>query len=151
MRFIKLENHSNSKRHKENLNLLKMELDLDEEAFEEIEDKLTPSDDSETEKRLVQSFESMNSLQDSYVEPELSVDSFERVSKDSVAEPLSDRENQVSEPQKLKPKKKRRRATKETRAEKDPFSCNTCRSGFPSKTKLFDHIRQTGHALATPK
>jgi len=27
-------------------------------------------------------------------------------------------------------------------------SCNVCSSPFPSRSKLFDHIKATGHALA---
>ncbi len=26
--------------------------------------------------------------------------------------------------------------------------CNVCKSGFESRSKLFNHIRETGHALA---
>ncbi|KAF7424333.1 hypothetical protein PC9H_009640 [Pleurotus ostreatus] len=29
--------------------------------------------------------------------------------------------------------------------------CNICKSGFPSKTKLFSHIKASGHAAATPE
>lgn len=31
------------------------------------------------------------------------------------------------------------------------FYCNVCNAGHPSKTKLFEHIRSTGHALAVPE
>ncbi len=29
--------------------------------------------------------------------------------------------------------------------------CNICKTGFPSKTKLFSHIKVSGHAAATPE
>ncbi|KAJ3372181.1 hypothetical protein HDU91_004116 [Kappamyces sp. JEL0680] len=43
--------------------------------------------------------------------------------------------------------KKKRRAAKETAAHA-AFSCNVCKEGFASKTKLFNHINETGHARA---
>jgi len=27
-------------------------------------------------------------------------------------------------------------------------SCNVCKQAFPSRTKLMDHVRDSGHALA---
>ena len=45
-------------------------------------------------------------------------------------------------------RKKKRRAGKDEGMKKDKFACNVCKTGFPSKTKLFDHINETGHARA---
>jgi hypothetical protein len=36
---------------------------------------------------------------------------------------------------------------KKAEQEKEPgLKCKTCSNVFPSKTKLFDHIKTTGHA-----
>jgi len=32
----------------------------------------------------------------------------------------------------------------------DPETCNVCGEVFPSRTKLFAHIKDSGHALAEP-
>ncbi|QQP35348.1 DnaJ -like protein subfamily C member 21, partial [Caligus rogercresseyi] len=48
----------------------------------------------------------------------------------------------------LKPQgksKKRRGASKE--AQDDPLNCATCQEVFPSRNKLFGHIKETNHAL----
>lgn len=42
--------------------------------------------------------------------------------------------------------KKSRRAKKDTKSAKE--RCNVCSTGFDSRSKLFTHIRETGHALA---
>ncbi len=31
------------------------------------------------------------------------------------------------------------------------FDCNVCGDSFPSRTKLFDHVKAEGHALAEPQ
>ena len=45
----------------------------------------------------------------------------------------------------LDPKKKKRRAAK-PKKKPDPNSCHVCRETFASRTKLFEHIRASGHA-----
>lgn len=37
------------------------------------------------------------------------------------------------------------------RVDMSQFQCNVCSAGFPSKTKLFNHIEAEGHAAAVPE
>lgn len=57
----------------------------------------------------------------------------------------------------LKPKEKKTKDTKksvkvsaEPQIQSDVISCTTCHSEFPSRNKLFDHLKATGHAKAPP-
>ncbi|KAL4268275.1 DnaJ-domain-containing protein [Pleurotus pulmonarius] len=54
--------------------------------------------------------------------------------------------------------KRRARQAKKAEAQKGEaqnptvqHQCNICKTGFPSKTKLFSHIKASGHAAATPE
>lgn len=51
-------------------------------------------------------------------------------------------------PQKLGKAKQRRakKATQKTAGEAFGFKCSTCHASFPSRTKLFNHLREAGHA-----
>jgi DnaJ family protein A protein 5 len=53
-------------------------------------------------------------------------------------EPLSKRE------------KRRLREAQKSKGFDSQLSCNLCKQSFPSKTKLFAHINETGHAIASP-
>ncbi len=44
--------------------------------------------------------------------------------------------------------KKKRRAKKEDVTPNAAFKCNVCKAGFPSKTKLVQHVEELGHARA---
>ncbi|KAL7749074.1 hypothetical protein RI367_005479 [Sorochytrium milnesiophthora] len=52
----------------------------------------------------------------------------------------------------IRDSKKGRRANKESRTEAtDVNQCHVCRQAFSSRSKLFNHIKETGHALAVPR
>ena len=64
-----------------------------------------------------------------------------------------DREAKGEEDVKEMSKKELRKAKKEARGTvggggSGEFSCNVCKTAFESKSKLFKHIKATGHALA---
>jgi DnaJ homolog subfamily A member 5 len=46
-------------------------------------------------------------------------------------------------------KKAAKQANEESNASAERHICNVCRETFPSRSKLFDHIKGTGHALAS--
>lgn len=52
----------------------------------------------------------------------------------------------------VKGKAKQKRQKKEKAASKNEFAnrCTVCQSEFPSRNKLFDHVKVSGHALAPP-
>jgi DnaJ family protein A protein 5 len=52
---------------------------------------------------------------------------------------------------KAKEKRARRAAQKKTAAEDLDFTCAACNEGFPSRTKLFTHLKDKGHAHYVPK
>ncbi|XP_040833391.1 dnaJ homolog subfamily C member 21 [Ochotona curzoniae] len=69
------------------------------------------------------------------------------------AEPCSDPKNEpksVAKPKgkKTKDTKKSVRVPAEPQAVSAVLSCTTCHSEFPSRNKLFDHLKATGHARA---
>lgn len=61
-----------------------------------------------------------------------------------------------AEPKPELSKREKRRAREAAKAQKskegstNTQTCNVCKEKFESKTKLFNHIRDTGHALASP-
>ncbi|EIN04978.1 hypothetical protein PUNSTDRAFT_138163 [Punctularia strigosozonata HHB-11173 SS5] len=62
--------------------------------------------------------------------------------------------NAKPEPSKRE-KRRAREAAKKAKEEEEggpdqAVKCNVCREEFPSKTKLFAHVRETGHAAAAP-
>ena len=59
----------------------------------------------------------------------------------------SDDEEQKQESEKWVYKKKKRRANKDERGQnvvKTNFQCEVCKNYFPSKSKLFKHLKKTG-------
>ncbi|KXN85869.1 hypothetical protein AN958_10767 [Leucoagaricus sp. SymC.cos] len=58
---------------------------------------------------------------------------------------------QVAEPSKRDKRKARQAKKAEAAAVASKIRCNVCDASFTSKTKLFSHINETGHALAAPE
>lgn len=55
------------------------------------------------------------------------------------------------EPTVKKPKKSRRAKKSSSRTDDDlEYRCNVCRTAFASRNQLFKHVKDEGHALATP-
>ncbi|KAG9047348.1 hypothetical protein FS837_002509 [Tulasnella sp. UAMH 9824] len=67
---------------------------------------------------------------------------------------LSTTSTPASGPSKREKRRAREAAKKAKEAEDGntdkPETCNVCEEQFPSRTKLFSHIKETGHALAQP-
>ncbi|GAA5964259.1 hypothetical protein JCM3765_002789 [Sporobolomyces pararoseus] len=63
--------------------------------------------------------------------------------------PLGKEEEILEEEMSKKDKRRAREAAKKEAASKgSQVSCNVCQESFPSRSKLFNHINDTGHALA---
>ncbi|KAF9223560.1 DnaJ-domain-containing protein [Gyrodon lividus] len=62
------------------------------------------------------------------------------------------RENVLAQPELTKREKRKLREAKKAQAAEAQQSimCNVCKQPFDSRTQLFNHIRETGHALAGP-
>lgn len=77
-------------------------------------------------------------------------DKLEEVIDDMATATLSDSKNddtkQPTKPKAKPNKAKQRRAKKESVNDGDTFKCGICAAPFPSKTKLFNHIKDQGHA-----
>ena len=58
-----------------------------------------------------------------------------------------DKQKQYDKLNKAK-QKKAKKAEQEKAAKSNPNKCNVCNEAFASKTKLFDHIKKSGHASA---
>ncbi|CAA7265571.1 unnamed protein product [Cyclocybe aegerita] len=70
-------------------------------------------------------------------------------SDDGIQPPLvDDLKNEEPVEQSKRDKRRARQSKKAEAAVKMEHRCNVCRELFPSKTKLFNHISETGHALA---
>jgi DnaJ homolog subfamily A member 5 len=75
----------------------------------------------------------------------------EAATPEVVSEEEVDTQNASKQPEELTEMpisngKKSRRAKKDAKFAKE--RCNVCSTGFDSRSKLFTHIRETGHALA---
>jgi DnaJ family protein A protein 5 len=156
------ETHEKSKKHQEALKIMKAEL-LDEDEFFNSIGNSSPKSISTVENGSevqedngeVQAFnEAINPTYESYNEainpayeliPEndLVIEDCEAILND-----LSISEDKIELPTTSKPEKKRRRAakSKEPKPVEIILACNFCKSSFSSRTRLFEHIKMTGHA-----
>jgi DnaJ homolog subfamily A member 5 len=150
--------HENSKKHKEAVKQLKAELLLDEDLEESLLDgSLTPADS------LDNCFDELTSAA-----ADLKLDTVEDVTHELIVEntkndiglPLETEGELDSSPNVSlatdtsagSTQKKRRRAPKDKSKTSAPvIACNVCAESFSSRTKLFDHIKESGHAAQGPK
>ncbi|KAG0143581.1 hypothetical protein CROQUDRAFT_717082 [Cronartium quercuum f. sp. fusiforme G11] len=65
-------------------------------------------------------------------------------------DPSNKTEMSKRERRRAKEQAKKQNSTTTNESGPNPQTCNHCRANFGSKTKLFEHIKQTGHALAGP-
>ncbi|KAJ3500639.1 hypothetical protein NMY22_g19195 [Coprinellus aureogranulatus] len=65
--------------------------------------------------------------------------------------PENSADPQIPEIAGISKKAKRKEKEKAKSAASESFQCNVCRESFPSKTKLFNHINEEGHAAAVPE
>ncbi|KAJ3509056.1 hypothetical protein NLJ89_g5417 [Agrocybe chaxingu] len=69
-------------------------------------------------------------------------------SDDGIQTPVDGLKNEEPVELSKRDKRRARQSKKAETAAKVEHRCNVCRDVFPSKTKLFNHISETGHALA---
>ncbi|KAK7896543.1 hypothetical protein WMY93_021868 [Mugilogobius chulae] len=170
-------NHEKSKKHREMVALLRQQLEeeddslckkLDEEDGEEIEDEEEEDEDkpkqklSKKQKRKKKLQKTTNSSPEVEVQPETTssscVQTPEKTEEPTESEePREPAATEAKSSGKTKPKKgvlkdKARPTTTqngEQNKEKEVnLCCGTCNSDFPTRNKLFDHLRVSGHATA---
>uniref|UniRef100_A0A0B7ABF2 DnaJ homolog subfamily C member 21 n=1 Tax=Arion vulgaris TaxID=1028688 RepID=A0A0B7ABF2_9EUPU len=113
----------------------------DEEAKKE-----TVTTDTNTETTLNGNEEKQNTeIIDGNIKDDV-VSSQETVTKEEAAENSKVTE-QVESNQDLVENGGKNKGKNKTQKVKETFKCNVCQRGFQTRNKLFDHIKQTGHAL----
>ncbi|GAV07702.1 hypothetical protein RvY_17511 [Ramazzottius varieornatus] len=170
--FPAMRNHVQSKQHKKNMEMLRSELEEDivhlDEALNNVDLNETGEEDSleiaeEITERTPKTEERSSGKEDSVVDQEEQKGSkatkvrFETAPEvytipqpeegdvlPAEAEPLVEVEEYVS-----RNKSKKEKKTKQTQKKVQELGtkCGVCRQAFPTRNKLFDHIKSTGHAL----
>ncbi|KAJ3268662.1 hypothetical protein HDV01_002390 [Terramyces sp. JEL0728] len=139
---IKMEKHEKSKKHLDNVELLfhEMEVEIEKEPVIENEifectvcDKVFTKQDQLSAHSL--SKKHRNQLKQSKAKKPSDISELDQ-ELERVA-----LEEQIPGPNAKKEKKKKTSSG---------ISCNTCKEAFASRTKLFEHLEETGHARAVP-
>uniref|UniRef100_A0A2K6FQH3 DnaJ homolog subfamily C member 21 n=1 Tax=Propithecus coquereli TaxID=379532 RepID=A0A2K6FQH3_PROCO len=167
-----MKNHEKSKKHREMVALLKQQLEEEEENFSGPQFDENPlSDNSEEEmedapkQNYDDNFNENGTGEGVKIDPKdanLNQDNAKELENSSqenvnVTETIKPRDDPKSEAKTvLKPKgKKTKDMKKSVKVPAEPqivsdvlISCTTCHSEFPSRNKLFDHLKATGHARA---
>lgn len=137
-----LENHESSKKHRIALENLRRELELDDELFAESESEEFYSLEEDSFEEMIDETESNNDSKNEEVQV-ISSDEDEKLDEPKVIS-LDEKQEPLLESKEEK-KKKRKEARK---LKKNKLRCNVCSVVFPSRTKLFNHIREKGHQQA---
>ncbi|XP_044265079.1 dnaJ homolog subfamily C member 21 [Tribolium madens] len=171
-----LENHESSKKHKENVERLReIMLEEDEncleEEFEDLSENEEDSEDSsEREKKAKKKNKKAKNILSVNNDEEIDVtkidesdDNFDfdsskkqkkKKKQNKRANEPKNEENQNTEPVSKSVKKKQSKKEKQASNIEEidtNHCCVSCKSAFPSKNKLFDHLKSTGHGVFLPK
>ena len=132
-------NHSKSKKHRANMDLLGLDSVQDEEEnAEEVNISIGDFQEGEPAPQIVE--------ETSVNEPEEEVDLSGHAHEDSP------KVNHIGEKPTEKKKKSRRRAKDQTKqTTTTTISCNVCGEEFDSRNQLFKHIESQGHSLYVPQ
>lgn len=85
-------------------------------------------------------------LQEQNIDPKVLIAQESRAAKDATSKPTASGAVSTDEDEAPEGGKKGKGKAKQTGKSKE--WCNVCSAGFESRSKLFNHIRETGHALA---
>lgn len=156
------ENHEKSNKHKKQIQLVKRQMQReDKELQEETEEKLVVEVEEEDNNNTTLSKKARQRLKKRLKEQEKAAANTPALSDEEQKETKSSVENTTNLSPQVENKAELRNAsmeeganTKARRSKRDKKNfkakehCNVCLAGFDSRSKLFNHVRETNHFLA---
>lgn len=153
---MQLVSHEKSKKHKENLKLLRKEmlLDVDDHLNSDLSVNLFAniSTSLSSDQNVDENLEMLESLHLNGISNDV-IPVYPKVlsgstSPDSISTGDQGSLRGITPQDPPKAAKKKRRASKDKSCSSAPkeFKCNSCSESFASRTKLFEHVRNEGHA-----
>lgn len=153
-------NHEKSNKHKKQIQQVKRQMQKeDKQLHEHIEEKLVVEEEEEDEtaglskkarqrlkKRLKDQEKAANStpaLSDTEQHDKVPSDDKGTKTEDTLVE-----EVKIAPPAEKEDRSKARRSKKDKKNVKAKEHCNVCSAGFETRSKLFNHVRETNHFLA---
>lgn len=143
-----MENHKKSKKHLTLVASLREEMELhDAELLEEIDLHLNPSEDAkiQTQSKKSKKKKKKNATDEEIPSEANEPDSVEQINITSETQPNSTNEENAKGVDKSQ--KSSQVSTTKDKSSSSDFTCNVCHNSFPTRNKLFDHIKAEGHAL----